>query len=147
MKKIITLLLTMAAFALPYMNVYADDTETLAVDIASYDGSTLLCAGDGPLYTSLPVSFKPDGSKGRCAYSISIDDGESLGSYVEADSVTLYPDDDTVYTLRFHYGEEYAFREVTFRPRQGVTNSINIKKIVKIGWKALGDFRRLKKAM
>ena len=42
---------------------------------------------------------------------------------------------------------KHTFREVTFRPRQGGTNSINIKKIVKIGWKALGDFRRLKKAM
>ena len=50
-------------------------------------------------------------------------------------------------TYFVHYGEEHAFREVTFRPRQGGTNSINIKKIVKIGWKALGDFRRLKKAM
>ncbi|MCR5832085.1 MAG: Ig-like domain repeat protein [Lachnospiraceae bacterium] len=97
MKKIITLLLTMAALALPYMNVYADETETLAVDIASYDGSTLLCAGDGPLYTSLPVSFKPDGSKGRCAYSISIDDGTNFGGYadMEGESITLFPDDDT----------------------------------------------------
>ena len=50
-------------------------------------------------------------------------------------------------TYFVYYGEETAFREVTFRPRQGGTNSININKIVKIGWKALGDFRRLKKAM
>lgn len=46
-----------------------------------------------------------------------------------------------------YYGEEMTFKEVTFRPRQGGTNSINIKKIVKIGWKALKDFRDLKKAM
>ena len=46
-----------------------------------------------------------------------------------------------------YYKEEMTFREVTFRPRQGGTNSINIKKIIKIGWKALKDFRRLKKAM
>ena len=50
-------------------------------------------------------------------------------------------------TYFVHYGEEPTFKEVTFRPRQGGVNSINIKKIVKIGWKALGDFRRLKKAM
>ena len=31
--------------------------------------------------------------------------------------------------------QEHTFREVTFRPRQGGTNSINIKKIVKIGLK------------
>ena len=46
-----------------------------------------------------------------------------------------------------YYKEDLVFREVTFRPRQGGTNSINIKKIVKIGWKALKDFHDLKKAM
>ena len=46
-----------------------------------------------------------------------------------------------------YYGEEMIFKEVTFRPRQGGTNSINIKKIIKIGWKALKDFHDLKKAM
>ncbi|MCR4619465.1 MAG: glycosyltransferase family 2 protein [Paludibacteraceae bacterium] len=38
---------------------------------------------------------------------------------------------------------------ITFKPRQGGVNSINMKRIIKIGWKALGDFwkinRRLKK--
>ena len=46
-----------------------------------------------------------------------------------------------------YYKEDMIFKEVTFRPRQGGTNSINIKKIVKIGWKALKDFHDLKKAM
>ncbi len=32
---------------------------------------------------------------------------------------------------------------ITFRPRQGGVNSINMKRIIKIGWKALGDFRRI----
>ncbi len=46
-----------------------------------------------------------------------------------------------------YYKEDMIFKEVTFRPRQGGTNSINIPKIVKIGWKALKDFHNLKKAM
>lgn len=46
-----------------------------------------------------------------------------------------------------YYKEDLVFKEVTFRPRQGGTNSINIKKIIKIGWKALKDFHDLKKAM
>ncbi len=46
-----------------------------------------------------------------------------------------------------YYGEKLTFREISFKPRQGGVNSINIKRIVKIGWKALGDFYRLKKAM
>ena len=33
---------------------------------------------------------------------------------------------------------------ITFRPRQGGVNSINIRKIIKIGWKAVKDFYQLK---
>lgn len=35
------------------------------------------------------------------------------------------------------------FYEITFKPRQGGVNSINMKRIFKIGWKALGDFWRI----
>ena len=35
------------------------------------------------------------------------------------------------------------FYEITFKPRQGGVNSINMKRIFKIGWKALGDFRKI----
>lgn len=45
------------------------------------------------------------------------------------------------------YKEKIAFKKITFKPRQGGRNSINLPKIVKIGWKALGDFQRLKKEM
>lgn len=50
-------------------------------------------------------------------------------------------------TYFVYYKEHVLFKKVTFRPRQGGTNSINIKKIIKIGWKALADFRKLKKDM
>lgn len=43
-----------------------------------------------------------------------------------------------------YYKERIAFKEITFKPRTSGTNSINIKKIIKIGWKALGDFKKLK---
>ena len=46
-----------------------------------------------------------------------------------------------------HYDEKMCFKEISFKPRQGGVNSINIPKIVKIGWKALGDFKKLKKGM
>ena len=36
---------------------------------------------------------------------------------------------------------------ITFRPRQGGVNSINLKKIFKIGWKAVGDFRKIRKTI
>lgn len=35
------------------------------------------------------------------------------------------------------------FYKITFKPRQGGVNSINMKRIFKIGWKALGDFRKI----
>lgn len=38
------------------------------------------------------------------------------------------------------WGYKMKFYPITFRPRQGGVNSINMKRIVKIGWKALGDF-------
>lgn len=50
-------------------------------------------------------------------------------------------------TFFSHYGENIAFREITFKPRQGGVNSIDLPKIVKIGWKALGDFRAFKRDM
>ena len=43
--------------------------------------------------------------------------------------------------------ETIKFEEISFKPRQAGTNSINIPRIVKIGWKALGDFRSFKKDM
>jgi len=36
---------------------------------------------------------------------------------------------------------------ITFKPRQGGVNSINMKRIFKIGWKALGDFRSINKQL
>ena len=39
--------------------------------------------------------------------------------------------------------EKIAWYPITFRPRQGGVNSINMKRIFKIGIKALGDFRMI----
>lgn len=50
-------------------------------------------------------------------------------------------------TFFVYYNEPYAFKKISFKPRQGGENSINIPSIVKIGWKALGDFHALKNGM
>lgn len=51
-------------------------------------------------------------------------------------------------TVFFVNGEEkIAFVPITFRPRQGGVNSINIPKIIKIGIQALKDFAALRKVM
>lgn len=41
------------------------------------------------------------------------------------------------------FNEKVAYKVITFKPRQGGVNSINMKKIFKIGWKAIGDFRKI----
>ena len=46
-----------------------------------------------------------------------------------------------------YYNEKMKYETITFKPRQGGVNSINIKKIIKIGWKALSDFRQFRKDM
>ena len=46
-----------------------------------------------------------------------------------------------------YYKEKMFFKTVSFRPRQAGVNSVNIPKIVKIGCKAMGDFKKLKKDM
>lgn len=46
-----------------------------------------------------------------------------------------------------HYGENVSYRHVSFKPRQGGKNYMNMKRILKIGWKALGDFKKLQAGM
>ena len=49
--------------------------------------------------------------------------------------------------LFLHNKENVKFIPITFRPRQGGVNSINFKKITKIGKQAVKDFRQIKKSL
>lgn len=44
-----------------------------------------------------------------------------------------------------YYGQKILFKEISFKPRIGGENSINIPSIVKIGWKSLRDFYNLRR--
>jgi len=46
-----------------------------------------------------------------------------------------------------HYKEKVDFKEISFKPRTAGTNSINFKKIIKIGIKAVKDFYKLRKEL
>lgn len=46
-----------------------------------------------------------------------------------------------------YYKESMTFREITFKSRQAGTNSISVKKIIKIGINAISDFVSFKKTM
>ena len=49
-------------------------------------------------------------------------------------------------TVLYHIDKmRIKFYPITFRPRQGGANSINLRRIMKIGWKAIKDFSLLKK--
>lgn len=50
-------------------------------------------------------------------------------------------------TFYVYYKEKVEFLPISFSPRKAGTNSINIKRIVKIGWNALGDFREFRLGM
>lgn len=51
-------------------------------------------------------------------------------------------------TVQFLYHKEKVqFLPITFRPRQGGVNSINLRKIMKIGIQAVKDFWKIKKCM
>ena len=46
-----------------------------------------------------------------------------------------------------YYNEKICFKEISFKPRTAGVNSVNIPRIIKIGLKALRDFKRLKTEM
>lgn len=53
-----------------------------------------------------------------------------------------------VFTAFFvYFKENITFLDITFKPRQGGTNSINVKRIIQIGKKAVSDFYGFRKAL
>ncbi len=92
----------------------------------------------------------------RLYFNVNVPDANAPFRLMKADAVKKYlydlPKDynlpNIMMTTYFvHYGEPVKFKTITFRPRQAGKNSIDIPKIVKIGWKAIHDFRKLKKGL
>jgi dolichol-phosphate mannosyltransferase len=50
-------------------------------------------------------------------------------------------------TIAVILNERCLWLPITFKPRQGGVNSINLKRIFKIGWKALSDFKKIKRSL
>lgn len=89
-------------------------------------------------------------------FGVNVPDANAPFRLMKTDSVKKYlyklPADYNIPNIMIttyfvHYKERTLFQTISFKPRQGGINSINIPKIIKIGWKALGDFRDLKKEM
>lgn len=92
----------------------------------------------------------------RIYFGVKVPDANAPFRLMRADIVNKYinrmPDDYNIPNIMFttyfkYYDEKMLFKEISFRPRQAGNNSINIPRIMEIGWKALGDFRRFKREM
>ena len=92
----------------------------------------------------------------RIFYGVKIPDSNAPFRLMRTDCVDKYlpimPDDynlpNVILTTCFKYfDDKLVFIPITFKPRQGGKNSINIKKICKIGVKAVKDFKNIRQAM
>lgn len=91
----------------------------------------------------------------RVCFGVNVPDANTPYRLIKADSlkkaVEKIPDgfnlSNVLVSVYFEKNMKTKYNPITFRPRQGGKNSINIKNIVKIGYKALGDFAKLNKQM
>lgn len=90
----------------------------------------------------------------RIIFGVKVPDANAPFRLVKAELVQKYidklPQDFNIPNIMFttyfvYHKEKVIFSRIAFKPRQGGTNSMNIKKIIKIGRKAVGDFYKLRK--
>lgn len=91
----------------------------------------------------------------RLYFGVKVPDANAPFRLMKVDVLSKYlnkiPDDynipNIIITSFFAKHENVTFKEISFKPRQAGINSINIPRIVKIGWKALGDFAGFRKSI
>lgn len=92
----------------------------------------------------------------RLVFGVRIPDANAPFRLMRAELVARYigklPENYNLPNIMFttyfvHYKEKVVFLPISFQPRQAGTNSLNLKKIAKIGIKAVRDFYMLKKDM
>ena len=90
----------------------------------------------------------------KMIFGVKVQDANAPFRLMKAELVGKYigklPEDFNLPNIMFttyfvYFKEKVLFLPISFRPRKAGKNSINLKKIVKIGWKAVGDFRRLRR--
>lgn len=72
---------------------------------------------------------------------------EKLSQYVKKLDPNYNLPNIMITTYFVYYKDRVKFRKITFKPREKGVNSINVKKITKIGRDSLKDFRKLKKEL
>ena len=92
----------------------------------------------------------------RIFFGVNVPDANAPFRLMKADILAKYvsklPDDYNlpnimITTYLSYYKEKVCFQPISFQNRTAGTNSINFKKIIKIGMNSLGDFYRFKKLM
>lgn len=90
----------------------------------------------------------------RIIFGVKVSDANAPFRLMRSSLVKKYidklPDDFNVPNIMFttyfsYFHEKVLFLPITFQPRKKGKNSINVRKIAKIGWKAIGDFRKLRR--
>ncbi len=90
----------------------------------------------------------------RVIFGVKVPDANAPFRLMKAELVAKYidrlPEDFNIPNIMFtayfaYFHERVKFIPITFKPRAGGTNSINIRKIIKIGWSALWDFVKLRR--
>lgn len=90
----------------------------------------------------------------RMIFGVRVKDANAPFRLMKASLVRKYigklPPDFNIPNIMFttyfaYFREKILFLPVSFAPRKAGKNSVNLKKIVRIGWKAVGDFRRLRR--
>ena len=70
-----------------------------------------------------------------------------IGKYIDRLPIDYALPNIVLTGLFAHYKEKITFKVISFKPRQGGKNSINIKKIVRIGIKSLKEFAEFRKGL
>ncbi len=92
----------------------------------------------------------------RVIFGVKVKDANAPFRLMKTSLVAKYidklPQDYNIPNIMFttyfvYFKEKLLFLPITFEPRRKGTNSINFKKITKIGWKAIGDFLSFRKAL
>ncbi len=92
----------------------------------------------------------------KVIFGVSVSDANAPFRLFEVKQLSNYikriPDDfnlpNIILTMFYvYYSEKCSFIPISFRPRQGGKNSMNIAKIIKIGSKAVRDFNEIKREM
>ena len=92
----------------------------------------------------------------RLIFGVKVSDANAPYRLMKTDLVDKYidklPEDFNIPNIMFttyfvYYKEKVKFIDISFKPRQGGTNSLNVKKIVKIGRDAVKDFCKLRREL